>query len=349
MPAPDPVRVEQELTNQLASVNDAQVATITAAWIRAFSEVSTDLEQILTTIITTRASGGIVNARDLRRSRQLAVALDGIGQKLEDLTSQAGVTVTSNLASVVRRGVDSTDRLIDAQLELGQVVPGLDLGRLPDSRQLEAIVTGSHRQITSLLRPVAPETEEAIRRELIRGVTIGSNPKVTARRIVLRVNDKAQVGRARAENIARTETLDAYRNAAQAGEKQHAKLLAGWVWLAHLSPTTCPSCLARHGTFHDLDEAGPHDHPQGQCARMTVVRRHDGSVNLSFVPDARRYLDNLAEADQVSIMGRKRLELLNSGAIDFADLTTERQSPTWRPSWVVTPLRDLQAIASKAA
>ena len=48
------------------------------------------------------------------------------------------------------------------------------------------------------------------------------------------------------------------------------------------------------------------------------------------------------ERTQKEIMGAERLQLLQSGSIQWADLSTRRQTDGWRDSFGVTPLKDLR-------
>jgi len=45
------------------------------------------------------------------------------------------------------------------------------------------------------------------------------------------------------------------------------------------------------------------------------------------------------------VLGKERLDLLHSGAIKWDDLSTRRENPDWRPSYVPTPLSDLKALS----
>jgi hypothetical protein len=182
------------------------------------------------------------------------------------------VTITSDLSRVVEDAVVAQREILTTQLP-GLIDPrDLLVNVRPRDRSFDVIVQRATEQITARLRPLAPAADAAVRRELIRGVAVGSNPRATAARMVERAGGQFDGGLTRALVISRTETLDAHRAAAKASQDEQAEVLAGWIWLCHLSPRTCPSCLAKHGTFHELDEPGPEDHPQGRCSRMPKVK-----------------------------------------------------------------------------
>lgn len=339
------LRLQAELDAQVAQVTDEQTRALTAAWVLAWAEVSGDLQDTLTELLSAQSRDKVTRAIMLRSVR-LRGMLAVIADQLQDLTRDAGVRITSDLRAVVADAATAQREILVTQLP-GLVDPSdLLLDVQIGDRALEAIVERTTKQITSRMRPLAPTAYAAVRRELIRGVAVGSNPKATAARMVDRANGQFDGGLTRALVISRTETLDAHRVAAERAQAEQAEVLAGWIWLCHLSPRTCPSCLVKHGTFHPLDEAGPHDHQQGRCSRMPKVKSwadlgFDVDEPDDLVTDSRAWFDALPEADQVAILGRRRLDLLNSGAIAWEDLTTRRTTPGWRDSWVVTPVSDL--------
>jgi SPP1 gp7 family putative phage head morphogenesis protein len=154
-------------------------------------------------------------------------------------------------------------------------------------------------------------------------------------------------GLTRALTIARTETLDAHRAATKASEKANKDILQEWEWHAALNARTCPSCWAKHGTRYPLDQDGPNDHQNGRCARVSVTKSW---ADLGFkgidepaplTPDAQTEFNNLTPDTQRRIMGAQRLDLLQSGKVKWADLSTVKHTDGWRDSFVVTPVKDL--------
>jgi hypothetical protein len=308
--------------------------------------VSGDLKDTLTELLAAQTKDRVTRAIMLRSVR-LRVILAQIADRLDTLAASSAVTITGDLRGVVRDAAMAQREILTSQLP-GLVDPRDLLVNVRASDQaLEAIVRRATEQITSRLRPMSPAAYETVRRELIRGVAVGSNPRATARRMVDRAGAGFNGGLTRALVISRTETLDAHRVAAQHSQAQQSEVLAGWIWHCHLSKRTCPSCLAKHGTLHPLDEPGPEDHPQGRCVRLAKVKPWS-ELGLAFdepddeVSDARAWFDALPAADQVAIMGQRRLDLLNAGSIGWEDLTQRRTSPGWRDSWVVTPVTALQ-------
>ena len=146
-------------------------------------------------------------------------------------------------------------------------------------------------------------------------------------------------GLARALNISRTETIDAYRAGAKAHHEANSDVLAGWVWLANLSARTCPSCVAMHGTEHDLDEPGPLDHQQGRCSRMPLVKPElvPGAPTPTIESGA-EWLERQPEGVQRSVLGPRRYEAWKAGGYPASRWAVRRESEAWRPSYGPGPI-----------
>lgn len=330
---PTPYEVEQQLAAELEGLTTAQEALLLAAWASAWSEVSADLTDTLADIMD---AGTAVTAAVIVRSERLAAALAGIADRLEDLTTAAGVTMTTDLSAALDLGVDGTGRLIAAQVDGDD--DRFDPAARPVPGALEAIIERTTEQMLSALLPVADETYAVIQRELVRGVAAGTGPRDTATRMVARAEDHFNFGLTRALNVSRTETLDAYRAGAQAAEEPHAELLAGWVWLAHLGPRTCRSCLAMHGRVFSLDVTGPKDHQQGRCSRCPLVAPPDGSeADASWVPDADEHFASLTVEQQQSLLGVKGYAAWSAGDFPREAWTRTRRTEGWRDSQAPAP------------
>jgi len=157
---------------------------------------------------------------------------------------------------------------------------------------------------------------------------------------------------ARAMVISRTEMLDAHRNAAHLWELDNADVMAGWEWISALDKRTCPSCWSKHGTIHDIKEPGPHDHQQGRCTRLPKAKTW---ADLGFkgidepadlLPDAQSTFEQLSAEDQLTVMGKRRLELVQSGKVSWADLSRKRTTSGWRDSYAPASVSDLEALAA---
>jgi SPP1 gp7 family putative phage head morphogenesis protein len=254
--------------------------------------------------------------------------------KLEELGVQSGVHIVQGLPDLIAGQELALARIIASQ------VPDtftIDWSRVSDA-QLEAIVKRSTQQITSTLRPLPAEVYAGMKAELIRGVVTGTNPNQVARIMMKRFGTRFEGGLWRARTIARTEMLSATRDAALASRQENRAVLSGWRWLCSLSSRTCPACLSMNGRTFEIDEPGPDDHQNGRCTAVPVAKSWrelgiDADEPESQFPDAQAWFKAQTAQTQQQIMGKARLDALNSGKLDWGNLAVKRSNPGWRDSY----------------
>jgi SPP1 gp7 family putative phage head morphogenesis protein len=346
------LKLQADLAKQLTKVTDAHTRALVSAWVDAWDEISPDLSAAL---LEQLVAGDRVTKAQLLRSTRLRKALAAIADHLQDLAKDAGVLITSDLRGVIDTAGAAQASVIDSQLPPSTDLVAVDEWSRVDERQIEAIVRRSTQQVTSTLKPLAPETYDVVRRELIRGVASGSNPRATAGRIVQRAEGKFNGGLNRALVIARTETLDAHRSAAALGMSQHADVLKGWQWQATLDKRTCPSCWSQHGSVHDLKDPGPLDHQQGRCARLPIPKTWAdlGFTGVeepaSLLPDAADAFASLSDADQLAILGPKRHAAYVAGEFPMGSWSMRKRTDGWRDSYHVAPAPQSGGRVSRSA
>lgn len=310
-------------------------------WSAAWQEVTDEVQSAAKALTEVAAEHGSWPARAaVLRHQRAQNALKITADAVSDLAKGAGVTIPQDLALIVQ----SSDRWQEAILrtQLPQVGVRLPWDRV-SADALDAIVRRTRGRVESLTRPLPAHVQARMKSVLIRGVAVGDNPNAAAREIVRRCGAAFDGGLTRARNIARTELVDASREAALRSRKANADTLTGWRWHADLSARTCPSCLAQHGSLHPLDEPGPHDHQQGRCTAVPVAKTwRDLGIDLDEPgddwPDAREWFDQQPPEVQERIMGKERLARLQDGRETWDNLSTRVSTAGWRDSHHVTPL-----------
>lgn len=334
------LRLQQQLRDDVNKVADAQVRDLVKAWASAWDETSVDLELALNDLATT-ADGKRITRAMVMRTERLTRSLLVIQNRLEKLAKDAGVRITADLDQVVRRADETQLGIVASQLPATERAI-VDTWAKVDGRQLQAIVKRSTQQITAAAKPLSGEAMTAVRRELVRGVAAGSNPKTVARQILNRVEGRFNGGLARAATIARTEILDAHRRASDESRAANADVLAGWIWHAELGRRTCPACWAQNGTLHPVDEPGPDDHQNGRCTAIPKAKTwrdlgFDIDEPADILPDSRSTFDALPAADQRLILGPTRYEAWKAGTYPMDAWSTVRKTDGWRDSIGVSP------------
>ena len=341
------LRLLAEVRGQIDGVLDAQTRDLVRAWVIAWDEIEPDLTASL---LEQLVAGDKVTRAQLLRSTRLRKALAVVAEKLEELAEYTGIRISQDLQLVLDTAGGAQASVIDSQLP-ANFMSNADLQSWSrvDERQLTAIVERITEQVTSTAWPLAPDSYEVVRRELVRGVAAGANPRETARRMIERAGRGFNGGLNRALVISRTETLDAYRTAAAVGEEQHTDVLAGWRWVAELDTRTCPSCWSQHGSMHALTEPGPYDHQQGRCARMPATRSWAdlGFTAIeeppSLLPDARTQFSELTDEQQREVLGPRRFEAWAAGKFPMDSWSRRRSTDGWRDSYVPTKAPKFQS------
>lgn len=338
--------------DMLRPVDDASSALI-RAWGSTWNELAVEWDSALSDLIGASRDGKWPSRAQIRRAKKVQAALSVTREALLDLSRQMPVTVTQALPTMADDAIEWSRRLTASQYpaEAGTVTQIASNFDRVDPRAVDAIVRRTTERVTSLARPLSAQAEQAMRSSLVRGVALGQNPREAARAMLARVEGDFNGGRNRALVIARSEMLDAHRAAGMAQDVANSENLTGWQWGATLDRRTCPSCLSKHGSLHPVDEPGPYDHQQGRCARIPKAKSwrdlgFDIDEPADIFPDARSWFDGLPGEDQEFVMGRARLDLLQSGQVSWDDLATRRTTDGWRDSFAPTPVKDLRAKAA---
>lgn len=339
------LRLADHLRIALDREVDWSIRQLVQAWARAWLTIEAEWTKATQDLVDMTQAGKWPTQRDILRAASVQAALASATREVVALADFTGVTVVTGA-----RQVSTEVAFWQRQIITSQLPPGHRLGdplpaKLPD-QVLAAIVERTTEQIESRKRPLAADTVDAMKRALVRGVVVGENPRVTARRMVTTSRSKFNGGLTRAMTLARTEVLDAYRSGAAAYQSAHDDVLQGWVWTAKLDARTCPSCWAMHGSEHALLKVGPIDHQCGRCARTPLTRSWAdlGIAGMdepaSELPDAQEAFRRLPHEDQLRVMGPVRLQALNAGALHWADLSVQRNNPGWRNSRVPISVGD---------
>lgn len=340
------LRLARQMRREVSHSVDGVTRTLTAAWAEAWALVRADWEAALDDLIAASENGRWPSQQVVRRMRRAQLALETTEKTIRELSDQAARIVTVSTPKVVADAANWEARLIASGMPKEAAVTAVSFQRV-DPTALEAIVARTTQQITALSWPISTEATAAIQAELIRGINLGNNPRRAASLMVRRVEGRFAGGLARANNVARTEMLDAHRAAARAQDLANLDVVEGWEWMATLDRRTCPSCLAQHGSVHQPDEVGPLDHQQGRCARVPAVKSwRDLGFDLdepdSAMPSAREWYDGLSKEEQQGIMGPTRQQLLADGKIGWDDLSARRSTAGWRDSFTPTPISSLE-------
>jgi hypothetical protein len=330
-------RTRSEVDVALAGVTRA----LTIAWVKAWDDLEPEFARTVAELLSDGSGDRGISRVRIRKDERLQFAMGRVSRTMMDLTVIARAEMATAVRTVVNVGDRAQRDMIAAQL------PPDHHHLLAESRagDLAALVTRSSRKISILTRAL-PELIDRRMRNTIARVAMSRLKPDASRTLMTQVEAAFNTGLTHALMIARTEALDAHREAAALSQALQADVLSGWIWLARLDRWTCSSCFSMHGSVHPLDEAGPDDHQNGRCQRVPKAKSWkelgiDRAELTDLIPDGRTIFRSLPRDQQLSILGPTRLDLLDRGEIEWGDLATQRQNPGWRRSYVPTPVNQL--------
>ena len=341
MASRDQLRIEAALDVLLASALTDHERALVELWAQAWDTVRPEVEAAVLALAAEHA-GGTVTRAAVSRDARLQAALEAVYSSLDDMARRSPVLAGTILTGVVAASSEGTADMIRAGLpgvlrsELRSSVIGADAG------QVAAIIERSTQQITARSWELAAEAQAAIRQEMIRGISVGENPRRAASLAVRGIEDQWNGGLNRARVIARTEMIDAHRTAAQRTEEANTDVLAGWEWLTHGDERVCRACLSQHGSRHEIDEPGPLGHPQCRCARVPVTKTWE-ELGFTGMRDAKSrtgtaedLVDSMSEQELRAALGDDGYAAWRRGDYPIEDWSRRKSTKGWRDSFVPT-------------
>lgn len=335
--------------DETGALLDANTAAVTTVWesaqaegmavISAWADLWADASEERGTRASMRNA-----ARTLNLQRTIAQASDFLSLGM----GQARAGALDVLPRAAHLGPAHTGALARAQLPARMALRGW---QAVDPVALQAIVKRSTQHITVRHYYLETQARQAMRAELRLAVATGDNPRTAARRMVQRAEGVFNGGRARAEVIARTEVLDAYRAASMEALRANRTLTHSWQWYCALSSRTCPSCLQQHGSIHDASEDGPQDHHQGRCTAIPIVDLRAAGLSgeppaVALKPgDGVRWFERQPKATQAEILGPARFRSYSAGKYPAGSWSKRVHSEDWRDAWHVTDIPGSKVLA----
>jgi SPP1 gp7 family putative phage head morphogenesis protein len=348
------IRLHKELQLVIDDTTSGWTRQLTAAWVRSWKLVEKEWIDVTNQLAIESANGATPSRRTLRRLKNVRRALNTTRAMLDELTVLTGGTLVGGVPDVVLETARLQSRIIGSMLPSGELRDLVESRTTLPNLQLDRIVRRTAQQITSTLRPLSAEATEAVADQLIIGAARGQNPRAIASQMLKQVNGAFNGGLSRALNVARTEALDAHRDAARTMQNRHSDVLEGWQWLATLGDRTCPACWSLHGSKHPLSERGPDGHQQCRCSRAPLTKSWaelglDISEPPSLIRDGQQEFATLPRRQQLEIMGPTRLRALETGRATWNELAQFRHNDGWRDAYYVRPVRTFQNRMGKTA
>jgi SPP1 gp7 family putative phage head morphogenesis protein len=251
---------------------------------------------------------------------------DEITAELRRFAQYADGSVTATQLAAVNMAQEHAPRLIGAvasDAELADLAQFVDFAHAP-RQAIEALVgyARGNTPLGVLLDAIPGQVNGSVRDTLIAGLTLGQNPRETARQ----VRRAFGTGLARALNISRTETLRAYRSATLLDYQANDDILDGWVWSAACDKRCCVTCWALHGRVYKLSRFMP-NHPSCRCSLSPQLKKeYRGNYQPERGPDLFARAD---AATQRTVLGPGAYAEYQRGRVQIENFVSFRRSREW--------------------
>ena len=328
----------EDLAMKLKATADAQlegsVDQLSQAWKRAWAEIEREWHDAMMDLASAADNGVWPTRSQVTRSMKAQQALESTSKQLRTLLDAA--FTADDISSLANLARSQQLSIIQAQMPPDYQMP---MQRY-DPLATKAIVDRTMQQITVKHWALSDAATESMKSSLVRGIAVGDNPRTAAADMMKRVEGVFNGGRARAENIARTEMMDAVRTAAQQSQDSMNDVVKGWRWVAGLSERTCPACLSMHGRVFPPTDPGPQGHPSCRCGRAPVTKTwRELGIDLDepdeIAETGIEWFNKQPAAQQKRLLGQTRYDAWKSGKFPPEQWAVLKQNPGWRPSWDV--------------
>jgi len=237
---------------------DAMVRYYGTGW----QKLQTDINKLAEQVNAIIESGQTPTNGMITRLEQMQVIQKQVENELNKFVQFADDTVKAQQRVAIAAAERQSYELMNASFP-GMIRDNvvIDFYRLPRD-SVESLV-GFVQDGTPLKDLIGGYVGDAVNdftQTLVNGLIAGQGPRETARQL----RNAYGMGLTKALQIARTETLRAYRTATQASYEANSDILKGWKRSAAKDDRTCMACILLDGKEYRLDEPMD-DHVSGRC------------------------------------------------------------------------------------
>lgn len=312
------LEMAQRYRGALESGNADAADRITRGWVTAQQRLDVEVQSLMSKMEAARLAGVDPSPAWLYQQKRLTSLTDAIQVEVQKWAPMAEETTREAAYAASRAAQGQAQGLAKEAARSGV-------------EALEATFTGLNAEnMATILGHLAPggplrdllvrlggETAQAAQDVLLQGVILGKGSGWMTGQL----RRAMDLPRWRAETIARTEALRAYRETTLATFQQ-TSVVTGWMWTAALDRRTCPACLALHGEEFTKEERLD-GHPRCRCAMVPITGR---PLDVTKGED---WLRAQSPLTQRSILGPRKYDLWKEGKLELGDMVARTHSPEW--------------------
>lgn len=325
------VRIMREFKEALLAEEQEQLLEMARRWLTIERALSGDMLSLAMHIDELRVAGETVSASRLfQLSRYRSLLAQTRVEVLRYADYAEGLIAGKQAEWGALAISNATDAINAAFISAGTVPARFDI--LPvEAIQSMVGLAGDGSPLSQLLRDSYADAAEGITNALLRAITIGQNPRVTAAEMA----EGMSVSLNRMMVTARTEQLRVYRDASRR-QMASSGVVEGYRRLCAHDDRVCPACLMAEGRVYPLDE--PLDeHPQGRCAQVPIVKDLPRVEWLA----GEDWFTTQDEETQRTILGDKYFDAWQGGQFELSAIVSRREDDRWGASLHPTPLSEL--------
>jgi SPP1 gp7 family putative phage head morphogenesis protein len=324
----------EDYRNALEHRNQAAADRLATSWAQVASRLQADTTDLLGKIEAARAAGTPVKPAWLYQQRRLSSLTDAIVRETAEWAPYASSQVRAEAQRTVSQAQVEARNL--AREAASTNLPGVAATFTGLNTENLATILG-HLQpggpLDDLMMRLGGEAAEQAASVLVHGLTTGKGSAWITRGLAQALD----VPRWRAETIARTEALRAYRETSRQTYAR-SNVVGSWVWTAYIDRRTCVCCVVMNGSEHPVTETLD-GHPRCRCAMVPKTKTWaelglDPSLDTMGPPkaqllDGKTWLANQPEGVQLALMGPGKHRAWKSGEITLDDMVARTHSDAW--------------------
>jgi len=320
----------QRYRDDLEAGTQESVDRLLRSYQRVLERVDVEVQGLVKKMEAARLAGTPPSPAWLYQQRRLGAVTDTIQAEVRRWAPLAEREVRDQTYRAVRSAEREAQDL--ATEAARQSLPGVE-ATFTDVNPENLVSVLGHLEpggpVSGLLSALAGEAADQAEAAILQAVMLGKGSDWLTRELA-RVMD---VPRWRAETIARTEALRAYRETTRQTFLA-SNVVGSWLWSAALDRRTCPACLVMHGTEHPATETLD-GHPRCRCAMVPRTKTWE-ELGLDGIPDTRPtiqpgkdWLTGQSAATQRAVLGTRKWAAWKRGDISLDDLVARTHSPEW--------------------
>lgn len=315
----------------LADKDEATLKRVAVAHQRTIDKLGLQLESVISKIEQDSLLGLDSGTYFLQRDR-LASFVSEANTFFNEFGGDVGVSLTQAQKDVVKLADSFIPEVIEGIN--GPTPLGYTFAKLPEGAIQQFVGTlGNGSPVRTLTDSFGAEASKTLNNLLLTGISTGQNPLTIAKQMQSAV---PTIGIKRANTIARTEMMRAYRGSAQKVMKANKGLVKGWKWYSALDRRTCPVCWSMHGRTFPVDELMA-THPNCRCVQLPMTKSwQELGYNAPEPPlskgmslSGEELFAELDEATQQFILGKAGFTGYKNGIFKLSDFVQDTYSPEW--------------------